>query len=127
MDLFDRVFGDRVELNLSEAVKYLPDEPRKCAAAIWPKRDLRWVLQEVTSWIDDIPAPGHRSRNCSFSEAETILCAINGFRKGSYKFGQDLERRHKELTPFPELRSLLPDPIVMKNYEHTLDTPVVPA
>lgn len=127
MDIYDRVFDDRVFLSLDEAVKYLPDEPRKCAKAIWPDMSLRWVLQEVASWIDDIPAPGPHNRNCGYSEAETILCAINGFRKGSYKFGQDLERRHRELAPFPELRRLLPDPIVMKNYEHTLDTPAIPA
>jgi len=127
MDILDRVFDDKVELTLKEAVKYLPEEPRKCISAIWPHLSLATALEEVTSWIDDIPAPGARSRNCFYSEAETVLCAINGFLKGSYKFGQDLERRHKELEPFPELRRLLPDPIVTKNYEHSLDAPTVSA
>jgi len=127
MDILDRVFGDEVLLSLPDAMKFLPDEPRKCAKAIWPNKNLSWVLDEVAGWIGDLPAPGAHTRNCAYSEAETILCAINGLRKGSYKFGQDLERRHAELAPFPELRRLLPDPINTTLYEHTLDTPVVPA
>lgn len=127
MDILDRCLGVPVSLSLGEAVKYLPDEPRKCAKTLWPTISLPEVLLDIREMIKDLPAPGAKGKLCGFSEVETILCAVNSLVKGSYRFGQDIDRRHNELRAHPSLLKLLPEKQDWSKYVYTMDTANVPA
>jgi hypothetical protein len=107
MDILDRSLGRPVDLTLREALKYLPDSPRKCCKNVFPGVTIDVVLCEVREWISDLDAPGEPNRKCGIQEAETILCAIDGLVKGSYRFGKDLDARHVQLDGLPE-RYMLP-------------------
>jgi hypothetical protein len=122
MDILDRCLSMPVKLNYFDAVKYLPDEPRKGAQLIWGDKHIGEVLNEVVNWISDLPAPGAPTRNCSYAEAETILCAISGLMKGSYHVGDDIDGRHKELADYPDLKILLPPKQDWTNYVCSLDS-----
>lgn len=128
MDFQDRCFGRPVRLNLDDALKFLPDEPRKGAALIWPDRSLKDVLIGITGYISQYPAPGAPTRNCGFAEAESLLCALRGYHKGTYHHGKDLEERHRQLAPFPDLIKYLP-PLPKEKYERpaTLDSATLSA
>ena len=108
MDVFDRCLGRPVRLSLPEALKFLPDTPRKGAKSFFPDLALIDSLTAVSRAIEHLPAPGAPGRNCGLPEAETILCAIYGVNKGTYHVGDDIESRHSELKDFPELIAMLP-------------------
>ncbi len=127
MDLLDRALDQRVELNQRDAVKYLPEQPVKAAKLFYPLVSVGFALDIVVSYIDDLLAPGYPSRLCGYPEAETVLCAMLGRYKGSYSFGDDLNRRHQELKDYPYLRSLLNPIKDWSRYEHTVDPKSVSA
>lgn len=106
MDILDRGIDRFVNISLVEALKYLPDSPRKCAKAVYPEYKLEDVLMDIVEWIEDLVAPGNPNRYCGIPEAETIMCAIHGLQKGSYRFGEDIDRRQVQLAGLPELRFL---------------------
>jgi hypothetical protein len=108
MDILDRCLDEPVFITMDEAIKYLPDSPRKCAKTVYPEHNLKEVLEGIVSWIDDIVAPGAPSRNCGIPEAETIMCAIRGLEKGTYRFGEDIDLRHTQLKGLPEAEFLPP-------------------
>jgi hypothetical protein len=108
MDIFDRTMGQPVSLGIGAAIALLPDSPRDCAKAVYPNCELKDVLLDISSWIDDLPAPGAPTRNCGIPEAETVMCAIRGLEKGSYKFGEDITLRHLQLKGLPEVQWLSP-------------------
>lgn len=108
MDIFDRCLGRPVWLDLKTTLKHLPEVPRKGAKSFFPDKSLEVTLNTVTEAIWNIAPPGAFTRMCGLPEAETILCAIHGINKGTYRFGEDLDHRHKELAAFPDLIALLP-------------------
>jgi hypothetical protein len=97
MDIFDRTMGLPVKLSMPVATTLLPESPRKCAKSVYPNYALKDVLADIVSWIDDLIAPGAPTRNCGIPEAETIMCAIRGLEKGTYKFGEDIDLRHEQM------------------------------
>lgn len=117
MDVFDRCLGLSVRLDTKDALKYLPDVPRKALILYW-RDEPRSGLEKVWETVKDLPAPGNPSRLCNYAEAETILCAIYGLNRGSYKFGMDLQHRHMELIDFPDLQELLPPLQLWNNHGH---------
>lgn len=128
MDIFDRCLGREVQLSLNAAVEYLPDVPRKAVKQFFPGKLVADALQEVVSWIDDLSAPGVPTRNCSYAEAETVLCAMYGMNKGTYKFGSDLIHRRGELKNFPQYAMLLPIPREWNHYDgRRLESPTISA
>lgn len=129
MDLLDRGLGLPVYLTLAEAAKYMPDEPRKCAATLWPDKPIPWVLEEVKDAIHDLPAPGCPDRNCSFPEAETVLCMLKGyFITKTHVIGDDIAEKHAQLAAFPEYLQFLPPKIDLNDYQRgPLDTPTLSA
>jgi len=109
MDLQDRCLGRRVTLNMQEAIRYMPDQPRKCAAETFPTHTLEGAIRNVVEAVSDLAAPGDPNRGCGYSEAETILCTIHSFFKTkTYNIGDDITKRHKQLAEFPYLARLLP-------------------
>jgi hypothetical protein len=127
MDILDRCLAMPVDLNLNEAIEFLPDVPKKGGKVMWPNTPWNEILTKLVSYITDLPAPGAETRKCSFAEAETILCAIYGYQKGTYVFGSDLVHRRKELMHLPNLARFLPQPQDWGKHVYSLDTKVVPA
>jgi hypothetical protein len=108
MDIFDRCLGRPVRCSLPETLKFLPETPRKGAKTFFPDKNLTEALMSIVRTISHLPAPGIDNRSCDLPEAETILCAIYGYQKGTYKVGDDISSRHEELKDFPELLKMLP-------------------
>lgn len=127
MDLLDRCLGHEVSLNLNGAAQFMPDEPRKAALTLWPNRSIKESLVLVRYMISDLPAAGAPGKFCGFAEAETVLCALLGRHKGSYKFGSDIDRRHEQLKDYPDLLALLPPKQDWSQYVRTMDAASVPA
>ena len=128
MDIFDRCLDMPVSLSFDETIKWMPDTPRK-GARLW-KADysLGNVLNRVVTAISDLDAPGLPTRKCGYAEAETILCAMYGYNKGTYKVGDDIRSRHEQLSPWPDLVALLPSQQDWSFYERgPLDTSLIPA
>lgn len=130
MDLQDRVYGRPIRLNKDEALKYMPDEPRKCAATLWPHKALSSSLTDVTAFILNLPykAPGMPNRQCGYAEAETVLCMLKGFFiTRTHTIGDDVASKHKQLADFPDLLALLPPNQDWSCYERpeALDTATV--
>jgi hypothetical protein len=103
MDIFDRTMGWPVSLSMPVATTLLPESPRKCAKAVYPESSLTTILADISEWIRDLPAPGAPGRACGIPEAETIMCAIRGLEKGTYKFGEDIDLRHEQLKDRSEI------------------------
>lgn len=129
MDILDRCLGMPVQLSVNEAAQYLPDTPVKAIRTFWRITPICEALDQVVTVINDLPAPGAPTRNCSYSEAETILCAMYGFNKGTYKFGSDIVKRREQLKDHPYLLDLLPEVPTGYRYDSTqaLDTTALPA
>jgi hypothetical protein len=86
-------------IDLSEAYKYMPSEPAKCAKAFWPELTLKQSLDRVVDEIKQYSDPFTNSRPCGVSEAETILCMMKGFFiTKSHRLGDDLLDKHKALV-----------------------------
>jgi hypothetical protein len=117
MDLLDRCLNRPVDLSLVDAMRHLPDEPRKAAKQFWPNKNLSWVLDHMVEFMHYLEAPGMPGSNCGYAEVETVLCAMYGYWvKGNYYIGKDLERRHNELSAFPELLKYLPAKVNANDY-----------
>ena len=130
MDIFDRCLGMPVKLSMEEVLKFMPDEPRKCAEVCWPGVKLEQVVDTVVGGIKHLPAPGVSGRNCHYSEAETVLCMIKGyFLTGSHTLGDDVDEKHRQLAKFPDLCTLLPPKQDWKQYvkSNTVVTPFISA
>lgn len=128
MDIFDRCLGMPVSLSLDETIKWMPDTPRKGVRQMWKADAISDVLNRVVGAISDIDAPGLPTRKCNFAEAETILCAMYGYNKGTYKVGDDIRSRHEQLAPWPDLVVLLPPQQDWSLYERgPLDASLIPA
>lgn len=119
MDILDRCLGMSVNMSLGEAIEFLPDVPRKGIKALWPEGEGQLVhgLVAVAESIANLDAPGAPTRKCSYPEAETVLCAIYGYQKGTYKVGSDLVHRRQELQAHPDLIELLPIPQNWSQYD----------
>jgi len=130
MDILDRCLERPVSLTMTDVLKGMPDEPRKCAAVVFPGWTLTQAVENVTKSIDSLPAQGAPNRHCGYPEAETILCMIKGyFITGSHTIGDDVDEKHEQMQDFPELCRLLPPEQDWKQYvkSSTLVTPFVPA
>lgn len=127
MDILDRCVNRPVTLILPEAVKYLPEVPRRGAELLFFGQSLRSALDRVVSLIYNLPAPGVPGRRCSYPEAETILCAAWGYHTGAYKMGDDIRSRHEQLSGHPALLQYLPPNLDCKQYVYTLDPAKLPA
>jgi hypothetical protein len=124
MDFQDRCFGNPVGLNLDEAVKHCPDEPRKCAAILWPWMSFPRVMSMVVEYISQFEAPGKPGASCSYAEAETILCMLKGWGiTKTHVIGDDIDTKHQQLAKWPDFRNFLPAQIDRSLYERpaTLD------
>ena len=117
LDLQERVLLNPISVTHDEALKYLPDEPRKCAAHIWPHRSLSAVLHEVCEYIADYPVPTTEHRTCGIQEAETILCMLKGyFITKKHVIGDDIREKHSQLAAYPHLLRFLPPTVELEEY-----------
>lgn len=124
MDFQDRIFGRPISLSIEEAIKYCPDDPRKCAAILWPSMRFGEVLELVTQFIQQFTAPGEPNRNCSYAEAETLLCMLKGWGiTKTHVIGDDVESKYEQLREWPDFARFLPPLVNRKMYERspTLD------
>jgi hypothetical protein len=107
-DIFNICLDMPISLNLVEALKYMPDEPRKNAMAFFPNLSFRQVLLVMTAEVAKLPHPV-REGYCGYAEVETILCALKGyFGTKSHWVGEDIASRWNELKDYPEVQKLLP-------------------
>lgn len=122
--IFDIVsvgLGRHISMNLDEAVKFMPDEPRKAAAMFFPDRDFRAALGTVNDYVSGMKHPV-ADRYCSYPETETILCMMKGFFGTKvHAIGDDILDKHNQLKDYPELQALLPKQIPLV---YTLEKPL---
>lgn len=112
--IFDIVsvgLGRHITMSLDEAVKYMPEEPRKAAKLFFPDQDFREALLMVNGRVS-----AHRhpvvDRYCDFPETETILCMMKGFfATRTHAIGDDILDKYVQLNKYPELQALLPKQI----------------
>lgn len=111
-DIFDVCLRWPIEMTLKEAVKHCPDEPRKCAEALWPGRRFIDVMEHVTGEIEQWDHP-IVDRKCGYSEAETILCMMKGFFvTKTHTIGDDILEKHEQLKD-SDARQFLPPKIAL--------------
>lgn len=117
MDWFDICFGWPVSLTVGEAVKLLPDNPRKHIGTYFPGLSFGETLEKMQDFLGGVPHFVKPNAGCGIPEAETILCIFKGYYDTkSIKVGADiLEYRHK-LEDLPELRDKCPAPIPPGTY-----------
>jgi len=117
LDLQERVWGRKISLSLEEAVRYCPDEPRRCATFLWPEERFSEVMTKVALYVSNFPAP-NGGRPCSYQEAETVLCMLKGyFITKTHTIGDDVDEKHNQLYRWPELQALLPPKQDWRQYE----------
>lgn len=113
LDLQEVCCVNDIELDLKQALKYLPEPPRKAAARFFPNYSLSETLVQIVEFIQQFPNPVN-SRPCSYQEAETILCAFNGYYGSRVHWiGEDIQNYHDQLASEPDLQLLLP-PVIAK-------------
>lgn len=106
-DIFNICLDMPISLSSDEAIKYMPDEPRKAAEHFFG--DFKHGLELVTREIRSKPHPVLPGRTCGLAEAETVLCMMKGFFKTkTHEIGDDIQDKWDQLVDFPELRVLLP-------------------
>jgi hypothetical protein len=132
LDLQERVRSMRIDLTLDQAIKYMPEDPRKCAKSLWPDRSLKDVLVGIARFMREmgLVAPGKPNRLCGFQEAETILCMLKGyFITKTHTIGDDLESKYNSMMPYPKYVLHLPTRSNWSDYERpaTLDPQTVSA
>jgi len=117
MDIFDRCLGQPMELYHRTAAKYMPEEPLKCAKAVWPDSPAMFSLERVVTAIAHLTAPGEPNRACSYPEAETVLCMMKGyFITKTHTVGDDVAEKHRQLKDYPLLTEILPKQQDWKQY-----------
>lgn len=115
-DIFNVCLGMPISLSFAEALKYMPDEPKKAATHFFPEYSFESALLAVDTEIRKYDHPVVPGRKCGLAEAETILCMMKGFFKTkTHEIGDDIYDKFKQLTGYPELTALLP-PRVMGQY-----------
>jgi len=99
-DYLDRIFD--MPIDFSNAFPYMPEQPMKCARAMWPDQHPRDTLEMVREYISQYPAPPSGNRPCGIAEAETILCMLKGyFITKSHTIGDDIEDKYAALGQDP--------------------------
>lgn len=127
LDYQERCLGRAIYLTLDECLKYMPAEPRKCAATLWPHTSLRVVVDGVRKAIYNLPAPGSPDRLCSYQEVETVLCMLKGyFITKTHTIGDDIDEKHEQLRKWPEFLKFLPPKQDWSQYVR-VDSPSVSA
>lgn len=115
-DIFNVCLGMPISLTLEEAVKYMPDEPKKAAAHFFPDLDFINAVNRINVYIAQFPHPV-REGKCGLAEAETVLCMMKGFFKTkSHLIGDDIQDKWDQLEDYPELRALLPKEVESSEY-----------
>lgn len=120
-DIFNVCLDMPISLNSAEAIKYMPDEPKKAALHFFPTFEndpfvFPKGLMKVTDYIGQFDHPVVPGRKCGLAEAETVLCMMKGFFKTkTHTIGDDIEDKLRQLVGHPELIELLP-PRVMGEY-----------
>lgn len=109
-DIFNVCLGMPISLSRDEALKYMPEEPRKAALHFFGS--FEEGLDKVTSYIKDINHPVNPQHWCGYAEAETVLCMMKGFFKTkTHTIGDDISEKQRQLSEHPELVKLLPWPV----------------
>jgi hypothetical protein len=124
LDFQERIWERPIKLTLKEAVKNCPDDPRKCAAILWPGVEFQDVMEFVTEYISQFKAPPSYNRQCSYQEAETILCMLKGyFITKTHTIGDDIESKYEQLKNKPEYHQYLPPRQNWAQYERATLVP----
>lgn len=112
-DIFNVCLDMPISLSFGEALRYMPDEPRKAADVIF--KDFSVGLIKVNDYISQFDHPV-RPGKCGLAEAETVLCMLKGaFLTRTHTVGDDIHEKWYQLKDAPELRELLP-PLVNDAY-----------
>ena len=118
LDFQERIWERPVKLTLDDAVKWCPDDPRKCAKILWPGIAFKDVMEFVATYISTFPAPPNGNRPCSYQEAETVLCMLKGyFITKTHTIGDDIESKYAQLSNKPEYLRYLPPRLDWSQYE----------
>ncbi len=116
-DIFNVCLDMPISLSFEEALKYMPDEPKKAAAHFFPNYSFESALLAVDSEIKKYRHPVVPGRNCGLAEAETVLCMMKGFFKTkSHEIGDDIADKFAQLANYPEIIELLPMPVDERAY-----------
>lgn len=111
-DIFNLCLDWPISMTIEEAVKYMPDEPRKSAAHFFPNYTFQEAIMEVVAEINDYDHPVVPGRKCGYAEAETILCMMKGaFWTKSHRIGDDIDEKRAQLNWIPALQAMLPEPV----------------
>lgn len=120
LDFQERVWERPIILSLAEAVKYCPDDPRKCAKILWPEKDFDRAISDVSDYISQFMAPPSGNRPCSYQEAETVLCMLKGyFITKTHTVGDDVDSKWSQLSTYPEFLKYLPPKQDWSQYERS--------
>ena len=113
-DIFNVCLDMPITLSLDEALKYMPEEPRKAAIAIFG--DFQRGLIKVADYVNQFDHPVRPGR-CEYAEAETVLCMLKGaFLTRTHTIGDDIYEKRVQLELHSELRELLPPLVPAKEY-----------
>jgi hypothetical protein len=108
-DIFNVCLGMPITLSFDEALKYMPDEPRKAAEYFFGSFHDGLTKVDLNIGQYDHPVRGGK---CGLAEAETILCMMKGyFKTKTHSIGDDIFEKYEQLKRYPELQALLPDVI----------------
>jgi hypothetical protein len=115
-DFTDRIFD--LPIDYSQALKFMPNEPIKCAKTVWPDQPVQQTLDMVVEEIKQYPAPPGRDRPCGVSEAETVLCMLKGyFITKTHVIGDDINDKHDDLgDDLYDLAKYLPPKVILTDW-----------
>lgn len=115
-DIFNVCLDMPISLSFEEAVKYMPDEPRKAAEHFF--NHFPEGLDEVWLEVAQYDHPVVPERKCGLAEAETVLCMMKGFFKTKkHVIGDDIMDKYLQLAEYPDLQKLLPQGVISAVYE----------
>jgi hypothetical protein len=97
-----------ITLSLDEAMKYMPEEPRRAAKYFFPDMEFRDVLKMMNQFVERLPHPV-RNGYCGLAEVETILCMMKGFfQTRVHTIGDDIDDKFHQMEGHTDLQILLP-------------------
>lgn len=116
-DIFNMI-GLPVSLSRAEALKFMPEEPRKAAEMFFPGLSFPDALEKVATQVRMFEHPTIPGRVCDYAEAETILCMMKGFFGTKvHRIGDDIMDKWKQTAGYPELQKHLPPCVDLNLYQ----------
>lgn len=117
MDWYDICLDWPVHVSMDDAIKYLPDVPRKTALETFPDQNLRETLTMVNDFVKQFDHPVKEGHKCGLGETETVICTIKGYlQTKKHWIGEDIADAHMLLSDLPEVLASAPAKIPYGTY-----------